>query len=405
MPASPIRSIVAGLLVGMVAALLLVLPWPLLAGAGRSDGQQAGPTPPPSVAAVTSPSDPVATRTPSTTAGPAPTTTTTPAGAALLIPEAPEDSATAAAEEIAWMRAQAGWEGSVLRTRFFSTLLPRGYAVRELDRDVGYGLRTVLADGSGHEIVIDTSEWTGSVEASARSLASGVGSRLRREPHRRRVGDREVWLFGFESVDGVDRVDILFDVGPRGFAVLVDGREPDGDDPWLPDALVAAMSVEGVERRVDLGDPSTFVPMLGVRGTAVAVPAGWEAHFVDAGGSGSWSVWIDPADPQSFVYVRTGVSLGDWYEIDGVPGSVDPSGIIRSWGADLEVVELDERTYRFEGPVQDDPRLVGVWAAEFLEDTGEVCCFRLLVVRFPAGVPDGSFDAIVDYFLSHLPGR
>ena len=81
------------------------------------------------------------------------------------------------------------------------------------------------------------------------------------------------------------------------------------------------------------------------------VPEGWTAEFIDGGGSGSWSVWTNPVSESQTVTVESGVSMGSWFELDGVSGSIDPTLLVAPWwGLPADSTDLIATPSPTQGP-------------------------------------------------------
>jgi len=100
----------------------------------------------------------------------------------------------------------------------------------------------------------------------------------------------------------------------------------------------------------------------GARGIVVLVPRAWELQIVDGGGSGSQSIWRDPKDDKNVVTPTTGVSVGGWYETDGVTGSINPARLLPP-GAVMQRVSNTQFNYTVAKDSAGYSRR-GVWIAE-----------------------------------------
>lgn len=114
----------------------------------------------------------------------------------------------------------------------------------------------------------------------------------------------------------------------------------------------------------------SLVQKTGARGVQVRVPASWQLSTADGSGSGSTSTWTDPSDAMRKVVVTTGISVGGWYELDGIAGSIDPTLILPT---DAQSNALS-RT-RFSYSVSGSNPALGIWVAE-LQPDGSPCCYR-----------------------------
>lgn len=122
----------------------------------------------------------------------------------------------------------------------FSALLPEGWAVAASDIDEGYGFRSRFVDGDMY-LNIDTTpkeqrEPGGDIGESARSIAAGIGSasQVRTEE----VDGLVMHSFTFRNQQGVDSIDIFFDVDGDGYAVVA-GSASDPDTAFATARLVA----------------------------------------------------------------------------------------------------------------------------------------------------------------------
>lgn len=84
-----------------------------------------------------------------------------------------------------------------------------------------------------------------------------------------------------------------------------------------------------------------------VRGEKVRVPETWHLFTIDGGGSGSYSIWINPGDASQWMAVTDGVEAGGWCQIDGVAGSIDPTGM---FPADATIDRLGQGLFQFSYP-------------------------------------------------------
>ncbi|MHB1165321.1 MAG: hypothetical protein ACYC3K_08820 [Candidatus Nanopelagicales bacterium] len=84
-----------------------------------------------------------------------------------------------------------------------------------------------------------------------------------------------------------------------------------------------------------------------VRGEKVRVPETWHLFTIDGGGSGSYSIWIDPGDGRQWIAVADGVEAGSWCQLDGVAGSIDPTGM---FPANAAIDRLSQGLFQFSYP-------------------------------------------------------
>lgn len=105
--------------------------------------------------------------------------------------------------------------------QFFVADVPQGAMLTASDLDVGYGFRTKY-EGSGYFVTIETSRNdVAKTGASAKQSAAGVAESVPGASELRQVmiGDTEVWYFEFAD-DGFSKVDLFFNLGADGYAVL-----------------------------------------------------------------------------------------------------------------------------------------------------------------------------------------
>ena len=142
--------------------------------------------------------------------------------------------------------------------------------------------------------------------------------------------------------------------------------------------------------------PVRLIELTTSRGAPVLVPEGWTAEFIDGGGSGSWSVWTDPVSESQTVTVESGVSMGSWFELDGVSGSIDPTLLITPLvGAAGQLDRLDRYTFIYSGSDPSGMPVRGAWLAT-LDYGGSVCCFLQISV---VGTDTQTATEIVDHFI------
>ena len=126
------------------------------------------------------------------------------------------------------------------------------------------------------------------------------------------------------------------------------------------------------------------------------VPEGWTAEFIDGGGSGSWSVWTNPVSESQTVTVESGVSMGSWFELDGVSGSIDPTLLVAPLvGAAGRLDRLDRYTFTYSGSDPSGMPVRGAWLAT-LDYRGSVCCFLQISV---VGTDTQTAAEIVSHFI------
>ena len=142
--------------------------------------------------------------------------------------------------------------------------------------------------------------------------------------------------------------------------------------------------------------PVRLIELTTSRGAPVLVPEGWTAEFIDGGGSGSWSVWTDPVSESQTLTVESGVSMGSWFELDGVTGSIDPTLLITPLvGAAGQLDRLDRYTFIYSGSDPSGMPVKGAWLAT-LDYGGSVCCFLQISV---VGTDTQTATEIVDHFI------
>lgn len=125
----------------------------------------------------------------------------------------------------------------------FSALLPEGWAVLSRDVDEGYGFRSsFIADDM--YLNIDTTpeeqrDTTLAISQSARDIASGISSAssVRTEE----VDGLVMHSFTFRNRQGVDSIDIFFEVDGDGYAVVAGSR--DDPDTAFSTARLVALSI------------------------------------------------------------------------------------------------------------------------------------------------------------------
>lgn len=154
--------------------------------------------------------------------------------------------------------------------------------------------------------------------------------------------------------------------------------------------------------------PSASAPTLsasleartGVRGETVLVPESWEMTGEDGGGSGSTSTWVDPGDPERWIRLEDGMSIGGWWETDGVSGSINPEGMLPD-GA--KISRLDRTTFRYSYPSDQTPDglkstapVQGVWIA-FVSTKGQADGYRDLQIS--AGGDKPLPDQVINDFI------
>jgi len=123
---------------------------------------------------------------------------------------------------------------------FFSALFPEGWSVVSSDVDEGYGFRsTFVADGM--YLNVDTTpkeqrDSSGDIAQSARDIASGIrsASQVRTEE----VDGLVMHSFTFRNSQGLDSIDIFFEVDGDGYAVVA-GSAADPDTAFATARLVA----------------------------------------------------------------------------------------------------------------------------------------------------------------------
>ena len=139
-----------------------------------------------------------------------------------------------------------------------------------------------------------------------------------------------------------------------------------------------------------------------VRGADVLVPAGWSMDGTDGGGSGSMSVWTDPANEGSWIAVWDGMELGAWLETDGVTGSVDPSAMLPE-GA--EVVRESRTVFRYSYSNPLTGLIVrGAWIAGVDEVSGQADGYERVEVSLPVE-QDSVVEEILGAFIEQAKAR
>ena len=277
----------------------------------------------------------------------------------------------------------------------FSFELPNGYIVVDLDKDVGYGLRTRLEGPGDAFIHIENSPWGGgSVFEAASEIAASVGSRLTSGPTSVTENGTEAVYFRFVSSAGDPRIDIFFRVGERGFAILGGSSQDFSSVEATSWEILSTISVGGVPPHS--GGSAGLIERTTARGAPVLVPEGWTAEFIDGGGSGSWSVWTNPVSESQTVTVESGVSMGSWFELDGVSGSIDPTLLVAPLvGAAGRLDRLDRYTFTYSGSDPSGMPVRGAWLAT-LDYGGSVCCFLQISV---VGTDTQTAAEIVSHFI------
>ena len=277
----------------------------------------------------------------------------------------------------------------------FSFELPSGYVVVDLDKDVGYGLRTRLEGPGDAFIHIENSPWGGgSLFEAASAIADSVGSRLTSGPTSTVQNGTEAVYFTFRSSAGDPRIDIFFRVGERGFAILGGSSRDFTNVEAISWEILSTITT--VDAPPHSGDTGRLIELTSSRGVPVLVPEGWTAEFIDGGGSGSWSVWTNPASESQTLTVESGVSMGAWFELDGVSGSIDPTMLVSPWiGANGQLDRLDRYTFTYSGFDPSGTPVRGAWLATLAFD-GSVCCFLQLSVT---GTDAVTASEIIGHFL------
>ena len=132
----------------------------------------------------------------------------------------------------------------------------------------------------------------------------------------------------------------------------------------------------------------------GARGVEILVPEGWTLLLEDGSGPGSTSTWSSPDDPDSQVVVFTGVALGGWYELDGVRGSIDPTGMLPD-GA--QIIRYSNAYFAYMATLAESPYPAhGVWIA-FFEADGAACCFSRAEVHLPPAQQPVATEILNDF--------
>ena len=154
----------------------------------------------------------------------------------------------------------------------------------------------------------------------------------------------------------------------------VDGKwERKWNEVWTIEESTLETKEEREERVINL------VERVGIRGSKAIAPKGWAYTYIDGGGSGSQSYWKNGWNSLEEVGLVTGASFGTWLGLDGVEGSVDPTGnIISDWGDDVVVEKIDDRTFNFTRDTTNETfnyshvSTNGVWVAHLGKDGS--CC-------------------------------
>jgi len=151
-------------------------------------------------------------------------------------------------------------------------------------------------------------------------------------------------------------------------------------------------SAPGAASRVTVSD---LVLRESVRGPHVLVPRTWGMKSVDGGGSGSSSTWTNPRAKSQWVALFTGVEVGGWFELDGVSGSIDPSGFFPS---NAKVTRLSRTmwTYTYAGKPGKSQKLVrGAWFAQL--DGGDPMGYLQVEVSMDAASQAAARRIITDF--------
>jgi len=122
----------------------------------------------------------------------------------------------------------------------YSALLPEGWALAARDIEEPYGFRSEFVNDSMY-LNIDTTpkeqrEPGGDIAQSARDIASGISSAS--EVRTENVDGLIMHSFTFRNTQGVDSIDIFFEVDGDGYAVVA-GSATDPDMAFAIARLVA----------------------------------------------------------------------------------------------------------------------------------------------------------------------
>lgn len=123
---------------------------------------------------------------------------------------------------------------------FFSALLPEGWSLLSRDVDEGYGFRSsFITDGMYLNVDTTPREQRGSntdIAQGARDIAAGINSAS--EVRTEEVDGLVMHSFTFRNRQGVDSIDIFFEVDGDGYAVVA-GSANDPDTAFATARLVA----------------------------------------------------------------------------------------------------------------------------------------------------------------------
>lgn len=125
----------------------------------------------------------------------------------------------------------------------FSALLPDGWSIRSRDVDQGYGFRSsFIADGMYLNVDTTPSEQrdtTIPISQSASEIAASISSAS--EVRTEEIDGLVMHSFTFRNREGVDSIDIFFEVDGDGYAVVAGSR--DDPDTAFSTARLVALSI------------------------------------------------------------------------------------------------------------------------------------------------------------------
>jgi len=107
-----------------------------------------------------------------------------------------------------------------------------------------------------------------------------------------------------------------------------------------------------------------LVPREGVRTGKVLVPSTWNMQASDGNGSGSNSIWTNPANKNEWISLTTGVEVGAWYLGNNV-ASINPKQLLPD-SAQIKRVDAKIFEYSYPGSDGDTPspnRIDGMFKA------------------------------------------
>ena len=156
----------------------------------------------------------------------------------------------------------------------------------------------------------------------------------------------------------------------------------------VPTTAVSSVPAVAPGESSGLASPNPPLPALqtemSVRDIPVPVPVGWRMQSQDGGGSGSETTWTDPTDQHSWVKESDGMSLGGWFETDGVSGSISPAQMLPS---NATITQLSKGLYTYVYTDSTNPYPInGVWMAGVDKDDAALG-FTQLEVSLPQTSP------------------